>query len=134
MKLDKLLAHLTTLNTGASSSQDGGEGPIKSVVFSQFTKMLDLACARLNSAGVPHIRIDGSTPAAKRGALLAAFSGRAAVGASSSAGAPRVAVISLRAGGVGMNLVAASEVHLLDPWWNPATEEQARTVSFPCVA
>ena len=113
------MATLAAAEAATADAAAAGGAPTKSVVFSQFTGMLSLVEARLIAAGVPYFRIDGSTPAAKRKTLLAAFA------SSSDAAGVRVALVSLRAGGVGLNLTAASEVHLLDPWWNPATEEQA---------
>jgi SWI/SNF-related matrix-associated actin-dependent regulator of chromatin subfamily A3 len=123
-KLDKLMevllaAEARTAGDGAGTSQQpASTASHKSVVFSQFTGMLSLVEVRLRAAGIPYIRIDGSVPGARRHVLLSAF-------AKADADSPRVAVMSLKACGTGLNLVAASEVHLLDPWWNPATEEQA---------
>ncbi|KAI7841955.1 hypothetical protein COHA_004482 [Chlorella ohadii] len=92
--------------------------PVKSVVFSQFTSFLDIVEPALAAAGFATARLDGKTPAKRRGELLRNF-------ASGAASAPTVLLVSLKAGGVGLNLVAASRVHLLDPWWNPSVEEQA---------
>ncbi|KAG2423298.1 hypothetical protein HXX76_015447 [Chlamydomonas incerta] len=106
---------------GGSSSGGGssaGAAPIKSVVFSQFTGMLNLIGRALEAEGVPYVRLDGSTPAKARAGLMRAF-------ASTAPDSPLVFLSSLKAGGVGMNLTAASAVHLMDPWWNPAVEEQA---------
>jgi SNF2 family DNA or RNA helicase len=114
-KLQKLMK---TLRHNEESSKAAGGAPIKSVVFSQFMGMLSLVTASLERDRIPHMRIDGTVPAAKRHKLLNAF-------AEDTEGGPRVAVVSLRACGVGLNLVSASQVHLLDPWWNPATEDQA---------
>ncbi len=85
------------------------------LIFSQFTDVLDLAEPVLNRAGITHLRLDGSTPASRRSALVRRF----------QAGEADVFLISLKAGGFGLNLTAADYVLLLDPWWNPAVEDQA---------
>jgi len=87
----------------------------KALVFSQFTGFLDLAEERLKALGVRFHRLDGSTPAASRANRVAAF----------QAGEGDVFLISLKAGGSGLNLTAADYVILCDPWWNPAVEAQA---------
>ena len=88
----------------------------KAIVFSQYTRMLDLVTWRLKRAGLKVCVLVGSMPLAQRKATLAAFKTD-----------PEVACIlmSLKAGGEGLNLQAASRVLLLDPWWNPAVEDQA---------
>jgi superfamily II DNA or RNA helicase len=86
----------------------------KALVFSQWTSFLDLVEPELRAAGIGFTRLDGST--ADRAAVVAEFQAEAG---------PPVLLISLRAGGVGLNLTAADHVFLLDPWWNPAVEEQA---------
>jgi SWI/SNF-related matrix-associated actin-dependent regulator of chromatin subfamily A3 len=90
----------------------------KHVVFSQFTSMLDFVEEALRGWGVGCCRIDGRTPGTRREKLIRAF-------ASQDSTSPKVFLISLKAGGVGLNLTAANHVHLLEPWWNPAVEEQA---------
>ena len=80
--------------------------------------MLDLVAAAVAAEGIPYVRIDGRSSARARKDALAAFS-------SSAPDSPRLMLASLKAGGVGMNLVAGSHVHLMDPWWNPAVEDQA---------
>lgn len=87
----------------------------KALVFSQFTDVLDLAQAALSAESIPTLRLDGKTPAARRAAQVRLF----------QEGAAQVFLISLRAGGEGLNLTAADYVILLDPWWNPAVEAQA---------
>ncbi|MGK3964807.1 DEAD/DEAH box helicase [Sorangium sp. So ce118] len=86
----------------------------KALVFSQWTSLLDLVEPHLTEAGIPFNRLDGATR--DRGGVVAAFQ---------SAGGPPVMLISLKAGGTGLNLTAADHVFLLDPWWNPAVEDQA---------
>nr|WP_276582281.1 DEAD/DEAH box helicase [Cellulomonas sp. RIT-PI-Y] len=85
----------------------------RALVFSQFTSYLDLAATRLTAAGVPFARLDGST------------TGRDRVIEEFRAGDAPVFLISLKAGGIGLNLTEADYVVLLDPWWNPAAEQQA---------
>lgn len=87
----------------------------RTLIFSQFTEFLGLVGAALTEAGIPFIQLDGSTPAKKRADLIDGF----------QEGTVPVFLLSLKAGGVGLNLTAASEVILLDPWWNPAVEDQA---------
>jgi superfamily II DNA or RNA helicase len=86
----------------------------KALVFSQWTGLLDLVEPRLAAAGLAHVRLDGATR--DRSGVVARFQ---------AADGPPVFLISLRAGGTGLNLTAADHVFLLDPWWNPAVEEQA---------
>lgn len=93
---------------------DAAEDGHKALVFSQWTSLLDLVEPHLTAAGISFVRLDGSTR--DRGAVVAAFQGE---------GGPKVMLISLKAGGTGLNLTAADHVFLLDPWWNPAVEDQA---------
>lgn len=90
----------------------------KSVVFSQFRKMLLLLEKPLKEAGFKILRLDGSMTAKKRLDVIQQF---AHVGPD----APTVLLASLKAAGTGVNLTAASIVYLFDPWWNPGVEEQA---------
>jgi len=83
-------------------------------VFSQWTSLLDRIEPHLERAGIAWARLDGSTR--NRGDVVASFQ---------SADGPPVILISLKAGGFGLNLTAADHVFLCDPWWNPAVEEQA---------
>lgn len=85
----------------------------KVLVFSQFTRHLDLAERALRAHR--QLRLQGSTPAGKRADLVRRF----------QAGEADVFLISLKAGGTGLNLTAATYVVHLDPWWNPAAEDQA---------
>jgi SNF2 family DNA or RNA helicase len=86
----------------------------KALVFSQWTSLLDLIEPELREAGISFSRLDGST--ADRGAVTARFQ---------AADGPPVMLLSLKAGGTGLNLTAADHVFLVDPWWNPAAEAQA---------
>ena len=87
----------------------------RALVFSQFTSLLDLVEPVLTAATVSFCRLDGSTPAAQRQTLVTQF----------QAGQTDVFLLSLKAGGTGLNLTAADYVIHLDPWWNPAVEDQA---------
>lgn len=86
------------------------------LVFSQFTAMLHLVSQVLAKSGVPHLMFTGDTPVAARADVVARFQ---------QAQDEAVLLISLKAGGVGLNLTAADTVVHLDPWWNPAVEQQA---------
>ena len=86
----------------------------KALVFSQWTSLLDLIEPQLKSAGIGFERLDGTT--VNRGEVTDRFQ--------SPEGAP-VLLMSLKAGGTGLNLTAADHVFLVDPWWNPAVEAQA---------
>lgn len=85
----------------------------RALIFSQFTSFLKKAAARLEAAGIPYAYLDGSTR--DRGEVIASFKD----------GQAPVFLISLKAGGFGLNLTEADYVFLLDPWWNPAAESQA---------
>jgi SNF2 family DNA or RNA helicase len=87
----------------------------RALVFSQFTSHLKLVQERLDALGVPSLYLDGQTPAAARRARVQRF----------QEGDEPLFLISLRAGGTGLNLTAADYVVHLDPWWNPAVEDQA---------
>jgi superfamily II DNA or RNA helicase len=86
----------------------------KALVFSQWTSFLDLIEPHLNRVSVPYVRLDGSTR--DRGQVVDRFQNDASL---------PVMLVSLRAGGTGINLTAADNIFLLDPWWNPAVEDQA---------
>jgi len=87
----------------------------RALVFSQFVQHLSLVRAALDEAKVPYQYLDGSTPPAKRQEAVDAF----------QRGEGDLFLISLKAGGTGLNLTAADYVLHLDPWWNPAVEDQA---------
>lgn len=88
----------------------------KALVFSQFLGMLALIKQRLNELGVKYEYFDGSTSTTDREKAINNFQNNEEC---------RVFLISLKAGGVGLNLTAADYVYLVDPWWNPAVEQQA---------
>ncbi|KAK9813234.1 hypothetical protein WJX72_011166 [[Myrmecia] bisecta] len=89
----------------------------KCIVFSQFTSMLDLIFFRLQQVGLKCVRLEGSMSMEHRNRMIDAFTNDASV---------VVFLMSLKAGGVALNLTAASHVMLMDPWWNPAVEQQAQ--------
>jgi superfamily II DNA or RNA helicase len=87
----------------------------RALVFSEFTSLLGLAEPAIVAAGLVALRLDGATSLAERERRVAAF----------QAGQADVFLLSRKAGGTGITLTAASVVIHLDPWWNPATEDQA---------
>ena len=105
IKLDELSRELSE---GISSH--------KALVFSQFLGMLSLIRSKLDELGISYVYFDGSTSAPDREKAIQRFQQDDAV---------RVFLISLKAGGVGLNLTAADYVYIMDPWWNPAVEQQA---------
>lgn len=132
----KILAILTRLRQIACDPSlfledyDGGSGKLdmleevvaeaisgghRMLVFSQFAGMLKNIVKRLESQGVDYFYLDGRTPAAERIRLVKEFNG----------GDVPVFLISLKAGGTGLNLTGADMVIHYDPWWNPAVEDQA---------
>lgn len=107
-KIEVLLSHLKRLRQGDALT--------KSVVFSQFTAFLDLIEPALTRDRIPYLRFDGSMAQKQRAAVLSEFASR-----------PKgvVLLLSLRAGGVGLNLTCAKQVFMMDPWWSFAVEAQA---------
>ncbi|MEX2388582.1 MAG: DEAD/DEAH box helicase, partial [Phycisphaeraceae bacterium] len=103
-KLDALLEQLDDVI---------GEGS-KALVFSQFTSMLALVRRQLEARGIPYVYLDGQTR--NRREVVRQFQEDDQV---------PVFLISLKTGGFGLNLTAAEYVFILDPWWNPAVEQQA---------
>ncbi len=91
-------------------------GEHKALVFSQFLGMLALIKKTLTEQGIPFEYFDGSTSATDREKAIQNFQNNDEC---------RVFLISLKAGGVGLNLTAADYVYIVDPWWNPAVEQQA---------
>jgi SNF2 family DNA or RNA helicase len=102
-KIDALLGQLHEATWGGH----------RALVFSQFTGFLGKVRERLDAEGTPYCYLDGSTR--DRAAVIQRF----------KEGAAPVFLISLKAGGFGLNLTEADYCFLLDPWWNPATEAQA---------
>ncbi|MFN7842615.1 MAG: SNF2-related protein [Pirellula sp.] len=91
------------------------DGEHRALVFSQFVQHLSLIREALDKLGIKYQYLDGSTPAAKRQDAVDRF----------QAGEGDLFLISLKAGGTGLNLTAADYVIHMDPWWNPAVEDQA---------
>ena len=85
------------------------------LVFSQFTELLDLIADQLRSQALPFLSLTGKTATKDRGDVVRRFQAQEVP----------VLLLSLKAGGVGLNLTAADTVIHMDPWWNPAVEEQA---------
>ena len=104
-------AKLDTLSDMLADVIDGGQ---KALVFSQFTSMLGLVRKRLDELGIRYAYLDGQTRNRKE--VVEQFQEDPDL---------QVFLISLKAGGVGLNLTAAEYVFILDPWWNPAVEAQA---------
>jgi len=103
-KMELLMANLETVLAAGH----------KALVFSQFTSFLKIILARLQETGYDSCYLDGQT--ADRAAVVQEFQTNPD---------KQVFLISLKAGGVGLNLTAADYVFIMDPWWNPATEAQA---------
>ncbi len=91
-------------------------GDHKVLVFSQFTSMLSLIEKELSAKGLTYSYLDGSVSQKNRKMAVDNFQNDPTI---------RIFLISLMAGGVGLNLTAADYVYLVDPWWNPAAEQQA---------
>lgn len=105
VKLDELSREITE-NTGKH----------KVLIFSQFLGMLGLIRKELEKKKIPFAYFDGSTTATEREKAIQKFQNDEDY---------RVFLISLKAGGIGLNLTAADYVYIVDPWWNPAVEQQA---------
>ncbi len=104
-KLDLLMEQLPDI-------LDGGHSVI---IFSQFTSMLSIIAKELEHAGIAYFYLAGSTKAIDRKKYVKEF----------NEGRVKVFLVSLKAGGTGLNLTGADTVIHFDPWWNPAVEEQA---------
>src|SRR5690606_6920033 len=91
-------------------------GHHKLLIFSQFTEMLRLIREEFEQADIRHAYLDGKTPLKKRKEEVARFQEDESI---------KAFLISLKAGGVGLNLTVADYVYIVDPWWNPAAEQQA---------
>lgn len=104
-------AKLDLLMDSLGESLDLGH---RALIFSQWTSLLDLVETRLGARGVRFSRLDGATK--NRAELVAQYQ---------RDDGPPVMLLSLKAGGVGITLTAADHIYILDPWWNPAAEDQA---------
>lgn len=105
-KVDALMDILSTLLANDENNV---------IVFSQFTSLLEIIGQKLEKEGTKYLYLDGQTPAKKRQKAVEDF----------QAGRCRLFLVSLKAGGLGLNLTRANHVILMDPWWNPAIEQQA---------
>ena len=103
------------LNTLIELIKEAIEGNHKILVFSQFTSMLHKIADYLERIGLSYYYLDGQTPIVDRGIMVKKF----------NEGKKPLFLISLKAGGTGLNLTGADMVIHVDPWWNPAVEEQA---------
>jgi DNA repair protein RAD16 len=88
----------------------------KCVIFSQFGRFLELVEYRMRRGGVAAVRLSGSMSMQQKADMISAFQTDPTV---------KVLLLSLKAGGEGLNLQAADHIFMLDPWWNPASEQQA---------
>ncbi|KAI8820231.1 SNF2 family N-terminal domain-containing protein [Fimicolochytrium jonesii] len=107
-KIEALVEELTALQREESTA--------KSIVFSQFVAFLDLIQWRLSRAGFNVVKLDGRMGPMQRDTVIKQFMTDPNV---------TVFLVSLKAGGVALNLTEASRVFVMDPWWNPAVEDQA---------
>lgn len=108
-------AECSKLNAFLELAEELGANQHRALVFSQFVDFLELVREQLDERGVAYEYLDGSTPMNQRQARVEAF----------QHGSAPLFLISLKAGGFGLNLTAADYVIHLDPWWNPAVEAQA---------
>ncbi len=104
-KIDTLMEMIPEILSGGNSL----------LVFSQFTSFLNLCRAELDKAGIDYFYLEGSTTIKKREEMVQDF----------QSGKKKLFLISLKAGGLGLNLTGANYVIHMDPWWNPAVEQQA---------
>ncbi|KAI9004679.1 SNF2 family N-terminal domain-containing protein [Gaertneriomyces semiglobifer] len=107
-KIEALVEELTGLQRDDHTA--------KSIVFSQFVAFLDLIQWRLSRAGFSVVKLDGRMAPQQRDTVIKKFMTEPTV---------TVFLVSLKAGGVALNLTEASRVFVMDPWWNPAVEDQA---------
>lgn len=112
-RIDESSAKLDLLLTNLSAVLDEGR---KVLIFSQFTSLLSIVKGHLDKDGIEYEYLDGKTSSTERQALVQRFQTNPD---------SKLFLISLKAGGLGLNLTAAEYVYLLDPWWNPAVEAQA---------
>jgi len=110
-KIEALLSQLKELYYGATAQPSD-----KCIIFSQWTSMLDMLEEPLSQLGLKFCRLDGAMAQHQREQAVKDFNSNPEI---------QLFLISMKAGGLGLNLVSANRVFLLDPWWNPSTEEQA---------
>ncbi|KAK3661152.1 hypothetical protein LTR56_000275 [Elasticomyces elasticus] len=115
----KVLALIADLKTAAAESEELetlGEPPVRSVVFSQWTSYLDLIEVALNENGIGFTRLDGSMSISARTRVMDQFKTDPNI---------TVILVSIKAGGQGLNFTAASKVFMMEPQYNPGVEQQA---------
>ncbi|KAL2066160.1 hypothetical protein VTL71DRAFT_2231 [Oculimacula yallundae] len=112
-KIEKVVANLFNLE---QASPPSGMSPIKSLVFSHWNRTLNCLEEALSSNGQRYARIDGSLSVEQRGAVIYQFNTTPEI---------RILLLSYGVGSVGLNLQAATHVHLMEPHWNPMVEAQA---------
>ncbi|GAM84556.1 hypothetical protein ANO11243_025520 [Dothideomycetidae sp. 11243] len=115
-KVRALLERLQQNNIDSAPLIAAGEPPIRSVVFSGWTQYLDLISLALTESNIPHLRLDGKLSVRSRTAVLSQFRTDPSI---------QVLLVSIRAGGQGLNLTAASKVYVMEPQFNPGVEMQA---------
>ncbi|KAG2645643.1 hypothetical protein PVAP13_2KG436505 [Panicum virgatum] len=93
------------------------DGSAKGIVFSQFTSFSDLIQFSLEKSGIKCVQLNGAMNITEKGRAIDTFTNDPDC---------RIFLMSLKAGGVALNLTVASHVFLMDPWWNPAVESQAQ--------
>ena len=114
--VDNYLADSSKLNLLQDIIDESIQANHRILVFSQFTSMLDIMDETLNEMGIKHFKLTGNTPSEERFRLVDEFNNNNEV---------KVFLISLKAGGTGLNLVGADTVIHYDPWWNFSAESQA---------
>lgn len=114
--VDKNWVESTKVSTLLRELEDLRSSGSKSIIFSQWTAFLDLLEIPLTRSNISFLRLDGTLNQQQRERVIKKFSEEDDI---------LVLLMSLKAGGVGINLTAASNAFVLDPWWNPAVEEQA---------
>ncbi|CAJ1333233.1 unnamed protein product [Effrenium voratum] len=107
-KIEALMQEIKRMEEADSTS--------KALVFSQFTRFLEIIEWRLKREGISAATVLGSMPIVARNNIIVSFQTEPTL---------KVLLISLKAGGEGLNLQAADHIFLMDPWWNPAAEAQA---------
>ncbi|PHH54132.1 putative SWI/SNF-related actin-dependent regulator chromatin subfamily A member 3-like 1 [Ceratocystis fimbriata CBS 114723] len=115
-KVRALLEDLLKSKADSATALAVGEAPFKSVVFSGWTTHLDLIQLALDNAGLKYVRLDGTMSRTARTAAMEAFREDASVD---------VILVSIMAGGLGLNLTAGNSVYVMEPQYNPAAEAQA---------
>lgn len=108
--------HSTKVEFLADRLSEAVEGGHASLVFSQWTSLLDRIERALKTRGLSWLRLDGSLSTDERARIVSEFQNESG---------PPILLMSLKAGGVGLTLTRADQVYICDPWWNPAAEAQA---------